>query len=227
MIPQTPTELPFAIQREIHAEEKVAIAQEALKFIEPNASVALSAGTTTWNIARRIRGFGSLSFLTNSTNVALALQENGWDNIVLSGGNFRTPSDALVGPLAEHTIRSLYTDILFLGTHAVDFDTGLTTPNLLEAAVNRALIEHSRRIILVADHYKWGNRALAQIVHLAAVDVVITDVAMTPQQVTRLREMGIEVRLASPPGTAPDLRETSQNDHRTTADEDASSATSQ
>ena len=60
-------------------------------------------------------------------------------DLLLTGGT-RTPSDALVGPLAVAALRSLHVDWLFLGVHGVDERAGLTTPNLVEAETNRALI---------------------------------------------------------------------------------------
>lgn len=185
----------FAQKRNLQRLEKKAIAREAVRLIQPGDAVALSAGTTTWHIAAALRqtnGDGH-TFVTNSTNVALALQENGWDQIVLSGGIFRTPSDALVGPYAERTLRTLNADVLFLGVHGIDVDAGLTTPNIAEAETNRVLIEAAQRVVVVADHTKLGVVALAHIVPLSKVDVLITDDKAREEQ---LREIELaEVRV--------------------------------
>jgi DeoR/GlpR family transcriptional regulator of sugar metabolism len=92
--------------------------------------------------------------VTNSTNIALTLQENGWEQIVLSGGMFRTPSDALVGPFADRTLRTLNADVLFFGVHGVHPEAGLTTPNVEEAETNGCLMEASQSVVVVADHTK-------------------------------------------------------------------------
>ena len=63
--------------------------------------------------------------------------------VVLIGG-VRTPSDALVGPIALTALRSLHVDMLFMGVHGMTEDSGFTTPNLLEAETNRALIAVGR-----------------------------------------------------------------------------------
>ncbi|RIV16206.1 DeoR/GlpR transcriptional regulator, partial [Alicyclobacillaceae bacterium I2511] len=125
-------EPPFLSKRVLQEGEKQDIARAALAMLEPGMTVGLSAGTTTWTLARLLksRSFaGQLTFVTNSVNVATELQANGWTDILLSGGNFRTPSDALVGPLAELTLQQLYTDVLFLGIHGMDLERGLMTPN--------------------------------------------------------------------------------------------------
>ena len=93
---------------------------------------------------------------------------------MLTGG-VRTPSDALVGPIAVTAIRSLHLDVLFIGVHGVTADAGLTTPNLLEAETDRALVAASERLVVVADHTKWGVRGLSRIAGLEDVDVFVSD----------------------------------------------------
>jgi DeoR/GlpR family transcriptional regulator of sugar metabolism len=95
-------------------------------------------------------------------------------SVVLTGG-VRTASDALVGPVADLTIRSLHFDTLFLGCHGMDPDAGLTTPNLAEAETNRALIKVARRVVVLADHTKWGVVSLASFASLDEIDVLVTD----------------------------------------------------
>lgn len=203
------SEQPFLRKRELCRLEKRAIAREALALIEDGDTVALSAGTTTWNIAAALRGGrAGLTFITNSTNVALALQENGWDNIVLSGGTFRTPSDALVGPYANATLRSLNADVLFLGVHGIHPEAGLTTPNIAEAATDACLVENAQRVVVVADHTKLGVVALAKIASLSGVDAFITDEGAPRQTLREIELAGVQVITArtegSPDGEAPD-----------------------
>jgi DeoR/GlpR family transcriptional regulator of sugar metabolism len=94
--------------------------------------------------------------------------------VVLTGG-VRTPSDALVGPVADAAIRSLHVDVLFLGVHGMDPVAGLTTPNLAEAETNRAFLAHAQKVIVVADHTKWRTVGLCTFGPLSAVDVLVTD----------------------------------------------------
>jgi DeoR/GlpR family transcriptional regulator of sugar metabolism len=154
-IPKMAAEPHFVQKQTLNRAEKQAIARAALDFVNDGDTVAFSAGTTTWQIAEALkRDRGSLTFITNSTNIALTLPENGWEQIVLSGGMFRTPSDALVGPFADCTLRTLNADVLFLGVHGVHPEAGLTTPNVAEAETNGCLIEASQSIVVVADHSK-------------------------------------------------------------------------
>jgi DeoR/GlpR family transcriptional regulator of sugar metabolism len=156
--------------------EKDAIAAAAATMVVPGTAIALSAGTTTFALAKRLTDVPGLTVLTNSVPVADVLHRDGRPDqtIILSGG-VRTPSDALVGPFAVDVIHSLHVDIVFMGTHGVEPHAGLTTPNILEAETNRALIEAGRRLVVVVDHTKWGIVGISSVARLQDADTVITD----------------------------------------------------
>jgi DeoR/GlpR family transcriptional regulator of sugar metabolism len=198
-VPKAAAEPHFVQKQKLHRAEKRAIARAALEFVKDGDTVAFSAGTTTWQIAEALtRNRGSLTFITNSTNIALTLQENGWENIVLSGGMFRTPSDALVGPFADRTLRTLNADVLFLGVHGIHPDAGLTTPNVAEAETDGRLVEAAQKVVVVADHSKLGVVALAKIAPLSKVDVFVTDAAADEEILHQIELADVRVVVAEP-----------------------------
>ena len=157
--------------------EKEAIARRAASFVSRDSAIALSAGTTTWRLARRLVGIPGITVVTNSIPVAAVLYPTSaalHQTVILTGG-VRTPSDALVGPVAVAAIRSLNIDQLFLGVHGMSLERGFTTPNFLEAEVDQALVEAARSIIVLADQTKWDTIGLSTICPLSGADVVITD----------------------------------------------------
>ena len=156
--------------------EKAVIAARAAQLVRPGAAIALSAGTTTAELARRLVEVPALTVVTNSLPVADILHNQGRDDqtVILTGG-MRTPSDALVGPLAVGAVRSLHLDLLFLGVHGVTDRAGFTTPNLLEAETNRALVTAADRLVVLADHTKWGTVGISSIVPLTGAHVLVTD----------------------------------------------------
>ena len=156
--------------------EKQAIAGAAADLVRPGQAVGLSAGTTTWTLALLLRDVPGLTVVTNSLPVAEALHEAGRpDQTVVLTGGVRTPSDALVGPVAVGSLTSVNLDTVFLGTHGMDVRSGFSTPNFLEAETNRALVHAARRLVVVADHTKWGVVGIATVAPLDQADVVISD----------------------------------------------------
>ena len=167
----------FAAKSQLAQPAKAAIAAHAATLIRPGAAIALSAGTTTWAMAQHVATVAGLTVVTNSTAVAdviTALDTANQVTVILSGG-IRTPSAALVGPVADRTIASMHVDQLFLGVHGMDPRAGYTTPNLAEATTNRAFVDSARDVIVLADSTKWGTVGLADIAPLSAASVVITD----------------------------------------------------
>ena len=169
----------FAAKSDIALAEKAAIAGVAAALVEPGDSVALSAGTTTFAVARALLAVPDLTVVTNSLPVAQLLHESRRTDltVVLTGG-VRTPSDALVGPVAVGALRGLHVDWLFLGVHGFDERAGLTTPNLVEGATDEALVASARRVVVVADSSKWRVVGLSSIARLEQVDVLVVDAGL-------------------------------------------------
>ena len=145
VLPGTPTsshEPGFDAKSVRELPEKAVIAKAAARLVSPGAAIALSAGTTTYALAEQLFTVPGLTVVTNSMRVANLFQSTAPGDhaapptsIVLTGG-VRTPSEALVGPIADLAIRSLHFDLLFLGCHGIDPGAGLTTPNLAENSID-------------------------------------------------------------------------------------------
>ncbi|OPX12057.1 DeoR/GlpR family DNA-binding transcription regulator [Mycobacterium sp. AT1] len=166
--------------------EKAAIAATAAATITDGMTIAIGAGTTTTELARHLRGRPSITVVTNSVNVFRELTDpltNGADGsdtplVYLSGG-VRTPSDALVGPVADAAIASFRVDATYLGVHGVDPDAGLTSPNVAEAQTNRTLIEIGGRLVVLADHTKYREVGACVFARLDHVQTLISDDGLT------------------------------------------------
>jgi len=178
-------------------EEKEAIARAARQLVEPGQAIGVTAGTTTWRLAHLLFDVPDLTIVTNSIQVANVLErESRPDRTVVLTGGVRTPSDALVGPIAVATLQSLHVDVLFIGVHGMDEEAGYTTPNLLEAETNQAFISAGQRVVVVADHTKWGIRGLSRIARLGDAHVLVTDDGLRPEARAKLEEHVVEVIVA-------------------------------
>ncbi|MEU7396472.1 DeoR/GlpR family DNA-binding transcription regulator [Streptomyces albogriseolus] len=164
------------------------IARTAAELVPPGAAIALSGGTTTFALAHRLTEVPDLTVVTNSVRVADVFHaaqrssgsRQGAATVVLTGG-VRTPSDSLVGPVADQAIAALHFDLLFLGVHGISVEAGLSTPNLAEAETNRRLVQSARRVVVVADHTKWGTVGLSSFASLEQVDTLVTDSGLSAE----------------------------------------------
>lgn len=179
--------------------EKLAIAQAAAELAEPGSAVGVSAGTTTWTLAHHLRQVPRLTVVTNSMEVADVFHHDPREDqtVVLTGGT-RTRSGALVGPVAIRSLHDLHLDVVFMGVHGMDAGTGFTTPNLMEADTDRALISAARRMVVVADHTKWGLIGISSFARLEDAAVLVTDADLPEDAQETLRRSVGELVVARP-----------------------------
>jgi DeoR family transcriptional regulator, aga operon transcriptional repressor len=181
-------------KEKLHRKEKLRIAEAAARLVQEGQVVILDSGTTTTAIARALRHFQNLTIVTNAVNIAAELSGTAVE-VILTGGTLRKNSFSLVGPIAEETLHRLNADLLFLGVDGFDVQYGLSTPNLLEAKVNRVMVEVAKRTVAACDSSKFGRRSLSLIAPPQALHEVITDRGAPKSDVKMLKKVGIEVTL--------------------------------
>ncbi|MGH9447480.1 MAG: transcriptional repressor AgaR [Terriglobia bacterium] len=181
-------------KEKLYPKEKQRISTAAVRLVQEGQSVVLDSGSTTTAIARALRGLRQVTIITNAVNIAAELAGSAAE-VILTGGSLRENSFSLVGPLAEDTLRRLSADILFLGVDGFDVHFGLTTPNLLEAKVNRVMMKIARRTVVVCDSSKFGSRSLSLITSPSAIHEVITDRGISKQDLNALEEASTQVML--------------------------------
>ena len=179
-------------------EEKQAIAAAAAALVRPGTAIGITAGTTTWQFAHELADIPDLIVVTNSLPVAEVLHSQGRPDlsVVITGGT-RTPSNALVGPVACAALRTLHLDQVFMGVHGMSERGGYTTPNLQEAETNRVFAASAQRLVVLADHTKWGIVGLSTIVELHQAHVIITDGGLSENAHDTLAEVS-DVIVAEP-----------------------------
>jgi DeoR family transcriptional regulator, aga operon transcriptional repressor len=184
-------ELPVRYRGGQHAIEKRRIADAAAARVGEARTVGLSGGTTTTEVARRIRD-QELTVVTNAVNIASELVVAPTIRLVVTGGIARPQSYELIGPLADATLAGLNLDLLFIGVDGASAE-GMTTHDEIEAQTDRLMVERARHVIVVCDSSKIGRAALSVICGADQVDVLITDTDAPADEVAALTGAGIEV----------------------------------
>jgi DeoR family transcriptional regulator of aga operon len=177
-----------------HSSEKLRIADAAANLVQEGQCVLLDSGTTTTAIARALKRFSYLTIITNAVNIAAELSVTDFE-VLLTGGSLRKNSFSLVGPIAEDMLRDMHADILFLGVDGFDLDVGLSTPNVMESRVNRAMVKASSTVVAVCDSTKFNRRSLSKIVDASKIHHVITDSSLPLETAEALRNINIKLTL--------------------------------
>lgn len=186
-------ELPLRYKSTRQAAEKRRIAREAAGRVADGWAIGLTGGTTTTEVARALVDRPQLTVVTNALNIAAEIAVRPNLKLVVTGGVARPESYELVGPIAEASLEGLNLDLVFLGVDGISPRAHLTTHHELEARTDRALIERTRRVCVVADSSKLGKVAFARICELEDVGELITDVGADPTLVAALQERGLRV----------------------------------
>lgn len=156
--------------------EKAAIAAVVAEMIADGDTVLLDAGTTALEVARRLTGRSSLTFISNGLDIIAELTRFDGQNIYAVGGEYTETNRSFRGPLAEQLIRQFNVDKLILNAASIDMDRGLVcTVEPVNASVARAMIEVSRRVIVVADHSKFTKSSLSVVARIEDLGVIVTD----------------------------------------------------
>lgn len=173
--------------------EKERIAKAALEELPTDGAILLDAGTTTARLADLIPAELEITVVTNSLPIALTLAAKPAVTVLLLGGRVRGRTLATVDDWALRPLEETCVDVAFVGTNGLSTSRGLTTPDVAEASVKRAMIAAARRTVVLADHTKIGVDHFARFAELAKVDTIVTDSGLDEETAADLAKAGPQV----------------------------------
>lgn len=186
-----------------NVERKRAIGQAAAALVKPGEVILLDSGTTVLEIARCLPRpaleSGSLTVVTRSLSIAAELRAQRTIRLIVLGGVYAPELDDFVGELVESALQDLHVDTLFIGVDGVVAGRGLTTDNLLEVGIYRALAKCASKVVVVADSSKIGANKMQTLLPLEAIHTLITDAGAPQDFMQQLKEIGIQVILVPLP----------------------------
>lgn len=183
-------------KEKLYVEEKRLIGMKAASLITPKDSILIASGTTMHALARSIVPADELTVITASMEVSNILASEKNIYIIQLGGILRHSSLSVVGKYAENILADFSCSKLFIGVDGIDLDFGITTTNMMEASLNRVMMQTAQKTIVLTDSSKFGRRGFSKIADMEDVDHIITDSRIPPSTALRLEEMGIEVTIA-------------------------------
>jgi DeoR family fructose operon transcriptional repressor len=173
-------------------DQKRRIARAALDLVQAGETLAVDAGSTSFHLARILGGV-SCTVLAYSLEIAAAVLEHENVQLFVSGGLVRRETQSAVGEESISMLRRFQASTAFIGANAINTECEVMTPNHMEAAVKRVLIEISDRTVLLADSSKIGRRALSRFADVGEFAVMITDSDIDPEAARGIRARGVEL----------------------------------
>ena len=186
----------LSVRDEQNASEKRRIARRAVEELPATGSIIIDSGSTLTRFAEAIPRQRDLRIVTNSIHTVLALADGDWSEIVVLGGGLRLNTLAMVDSDTVTQVAQLVVDTLFISCDGLSPERGLTTPYRDEAALKKAMIHASRRVVVLADHTKFGQDHLARFADWSDIDLVITDGDADPAMLAAVESQGPQIVLA-------------------------------
>jgi DeoR/GlpR family transcriptional regulator of sugar metabolism len=186
----------FSLIHQENMDKKEIIAKKCLEYIENGDTIILDSGSTTTEIAKKLKGKRNLNVITNALNIAMILGGEPGIELNVTGGEFKPPTLSLTGQKAADYFRGLNVQKLFLATAGISLKTGLTYPGISDLVVKKAMIDAADITYLVADSSKIGKSAFASLGALSLIDYIITDPGIEEKQKKMFRDFNIELIIA-------------------------------
>lgn len=168
-------------KEKLNIEEKLSIVKEAAKLISEGDTIILDSGSTTTLLAKEIIHLKNITVITNALNIAYELIHSDME-VILTGGTLLKDTSTLVGPLAETVLSKISSGKLFQGVDGIDYEIGLTTPNIQEAHTSRIMMKRAGETIVLVDSSKFGRKSLGVISKIEEIDRIITTKKLSEEE---------------------------------------------
>src|ERR1700761_4193339 len=186
----------FSLTHQENMDKKELIAMKCLEYIESGDSIILDSGSTTTEIAKKLKGFKNLTVITNAINIAMMLGTEPGIELIVTGGEFKPPTLSLTGQKAADFFKGINVQKLFLATAGLSLKAGLTYPSISDIVVKKAMIDAAETTYLVADSTKIGKSSFASLGALSLINYIITDSAIDQKHKAVLKDNDIELIIA-------------------------------
>ena len=187
----------FQAKAKRNVEAKKVIGRLAAELISDQDHVFLGSGSTCHEMAPFLKRKAGLSVITNSSRLAMALDEGGV-NVILLGGRYRPDRMDTVGDLAQAALDQLRGYKALISVDGVSMDFGLSAADVEGAHLYRLAARNAKEVILPIDHTKFLAPSLCKIVDWDVVSTVVTDAAPLPEWIAFFQER--KIRLIYPGG---------------------------
>ena len=180
--------------------EKRAIGKMAAKLVNEHDSILVASGTTILYTAKELVEKKNITVISASVSASSMLSQNKQIDVVQLGGMVRESSVSVVGSFAEDMLKYFNCSLLFMGADGVDLEFGVTTTNMMEANLNRMMMNTSQQTVLLVDSTKFGKKGFSKICDIGDIDRIITDDGIPQMYLESLQDRGIEVTVVSANG---------------------------
>lgn len=164
----------FMCRRDVNHKQKHIIAAHVVDLIRNNNALFADSSTTVAEVIKVLPENMDITIVTNSTYIFSECAAKNY-NIISTGGEFNPKYLSLQGIVAKECISKYNVDVALISCRALDMEHGVQDSNEGDAEIKKQIIPQSKRVILLADHTKFGRTAFVKLMDFDEVDYLITD----------------------------------------------------
>ena len=187
----------YSSRKSLASDEKKEIANAVAEIIPNHSSVILNIGTTTERVAESLLSHQGLKIITNNINIVSIFAHSNDAKVWLAGGKVRKSDSAVVGEDPTYFIKQFKVDYAVVGVSAIDNDGSLMDFDYEEVIVSKAIFEHCRKLILVADDIKFDRTAPMLIGNISEIDTLVTNIQPSPEITNICNNNDVEIIVVS------------------------------
>lgn len=195
-LPVSPAMVGYTDRTLVHPDSKDRVAARAADLILPGSTVILDGGTTTLAVVRALPVGLACTVITHSPTIAAALLPHDGIDVFLLGGRLFKHSMVTCGAAAVEAAQGISADLFLLGVTGVHATAGLTTGDVEEAAMKRALAGRAADTYVLASAEKIGVASPYRVLPFSEIAGIVTDTAEDDRTVADLRDRGIAILAA-------------------------------
>ena len=187
----------YKSRKSLASDEKKEIADVVAAIIPDNSSIVINIGTTTEQVAESLLSHQGLKVITNNINIVNIFAQSNNAEVWLAGGKVRNLDSAVIGIHTANFIKQFKVDYAVVGVSAIDNDGALVDFDSEEVLVSRAIFKHCRKLILVADNFKFERTAPMLIGNISEIDTLVTNIQPSPEIINICNKNNVEIIVVS------------------------------
>jgi len=187
---------PYSERKGLFHESKMKIARMVADHVRDDASLFINIGTTTETVMEALLNHRNLRIVTNNLNVARIAAQNESFEICIAGGIVRNRDGGIVGQSVTDFMTQFRVDLGIVGVSGVDGDGSLLDFDTRKTETAKVIFRNAQKIFLVADHSKFGRRAMIRFGSFADIDDLFTDVMPEDPYRASILSEGTQIHVA-------------------------------
>ncbi len=192
LIQQPPGHVNYTERAIQNVEAKNLLGELAASILPSSGAIGCDASTTVLSLLPYIKDNPGITLLTNSVRI---LNDYMYDKIrvISTGGHLRSRTQSLQGEVVSRLMEDYFLDVCVLSCRSLDLENGIYEGDEQEAYFKNVMVEHSRRVIILADHTKFGKTSLIRTMPYSKVDILVTDQKPSDAWIDRMQEENVRL----------------------------------